>query len=191
MFESFFSVFLDWPHAFFIIFKTKLYFSGIITPVFGSMWFPSKKIYSAFLLSSSRGGLLLSWKMENPPHFLLLWSQPKTEFRRNSFWQVLRSYSASGVLLSSTKNGWFSSFPPLVEYPPCSICLRRVLEKRSPSEFHFRRFRQFQILPQEVSRVESKIWLYRENKTVIVLNKIMFPRIWYLCLLISNTLTKI
>ena len=24
-------------------------------------------------------------KMENPPHFLLFWSQPKTEFRRNSF----------------------------------------------------------------------------------------------------------
>ena len=127
-------------------------------------------------------------KKENPPHFLLLWSQPKTEFWRNSFWGEHRSYSSSGVLLSSTKNGWFSSFPPLVENPPCSLCLRRVLEKRSPSEFHFRRFRQFQILPQEVSRVESKIWLYRENKTVIVF---MFPRIWYLCLLISNTLTKI
>ena len=52
-------------------------------------------------------------------------------------------------------------------------------------------FRQFQILPQEVSRVESKISLYTENKTVIVLKKIIFPRIRYLCLIMSNSLTKI
>ena len=57
--------------------------------------------------------------------------QPKTEFQRNSFWGELRCYSSSGVLLSSTKNGWFSSFPPLVENPPCSLCLRRILQKRS------------------------------------------------------------
>ena len=70
-------------------------------------------------------------KMENPSHFLLLWSQPKTEFQRNSFLGELRSYSSSGVFLSSTKNRWFSSFPPLVENPSHSLCLRRVLQKRS------------------------------------------------------------
>ena len=36
-------------------------------------------------------------------------------------------------------------------------------------------FRQFRILPQKVSRVKSKIELNIENKTVIVLNKIILP----------------
>ena len=102
MFESFFSVFLDWPHAFFIIFKTELYFSGIITPVYGSMWFPSKKIYSAFLLSSSIGGLLLSWKMENPPHFLLLWNILLVP-------SVWGEFSKRGALQNSISGGLGSS----------------------------------------------------------------------------------
>ena len=50
---------------------------------------------------------------------------------------------------------------------------------------------QLQILPQEVSRVENKIELCTENKTVIVSNKIIFHRIKYLCLIMTNSLTKI
>jgi len=45
---------------------------------------PAKKPYSQ--LYSSRGAdSFYPLKMENPPHFLLLWSQPKTEFMRNFF----------------------------------------------------------------------------------------------------------
>ena len=81
---------------------------------------PSKKPYSQ--MYSSRGAdSFYSLKMENPPHLVLLWSQPKTEFMRNFFW---------GELLSSTKHRWFSSIPSLVDNPPLSYRLRRVLQKR-------------------------------------------------------------
>ena len=53
-------------------------------------------------------------------------------------------------------------------------------------------FRQFRILPQQVSRVKSKIELNTENKTFIVSDKKnIFPRIRYLCLIICNSLAII
>ena len=78
-------------------------------------------------------------KMENPPHFLLLLSQPKTEFWRNSFLRrAPQNYSSSGVLLSSSKNGWFTSFPTLVDNPPRSFCLRRIFQQRSSGGIPFK-----------------------------------------------------
>ena len=52
-------------------------------------------------------------------------------------------------------------------------------------------FRQFLTLTQEVSKVESIIKLYTENKIVIVSNKIIFPRIRYLYWIMCNSLTII
>ena len=94
-------------------------------------------------------------------------------------------YCIRGGLILSTENGLSSSFPPLVDNPPTSF-----FEESSPKRSSVGiPVRQFQKLPQEVSGVESKIKLYTENNTVIVLNKIIFPRIRYLCLIMRNSQT--
>ena len=93
-------------------------------------------------------------KIENPPHCLLLLSQPKTEFFVESSAVTPQvKYSFLPPKTVSFSCGSFSSFLPLEENFP--------LEELHRSEFLLRRanhmtwgFRQFQILPQQVSRVK-------------------------------------
>ena len=91
-------------------------------------------------------------------------------------------YCIRGGLILSTENDYLPHFL-LLWIILLLPFLRRVLQKGAPLEF------LFQKLPQEVSGVESKIKLYTENNTVIVLNKIIFPRLRYLCLIMRNSQT--
>ena len=59
----------------------------------------------------------------------LISSSCEVNQNRNLLWGELCCYSSSEVLLSSIKNGWFSSFPPLVDNPHHILLLWRVLEK--------------------------------------------------------------
>ena len=121
-------------------------------------WYGWKKgkiifLVSTFLLSSSRGGFLLS--TENGESSSL---PPLVESTKNGILcGELRSYFSSEVLLSSSKNSflllWIIFLIPST-WGEFSI-------RGAPSEFLLRRanhvtwgFRQFQMLPQEVSRVK-------------------------------------
>ena len=74
-------------------------------------------------------------KMENPHHFLILWSQPKQNSRgMRRAPRLLRKWRTPFL----HQRRIFSKFLPLVENPPCSLLLRRVLQKRSSVEIPFK-----------------------------------------------------
>ena len=114
---------------------------------------PSKNTYFTFLLSSSRGGFLLSTKNGESSSL-----PPLVESTKNGILcGELRSYSSSEVLLSSSKNSFLLLW--IIFVVPSTWGEFSI--RGAPSEFLLRRanhmtwgFRQFQILPQEVSRVK-------------------------------------